>query len=181
MAKERARGLPAGFAAALCAPPQAPDMARLLRAIHSKPPVLDTTSREDISGLHALRDAVQRDLSVPDAALIIYALSPFSATRQLSALQYPQTTTCHSLLHTCPTRGDGARIPQTVGALREMGIDVQLGERAPVVVPVSSSSSPDEIQEDVEPVPTQKINLDLSLLLALVLDITRAPLPVQRE
>ncbi|OCH94600.1 hypothetical protein OBBRIDRAFT_831652 [Obba rivulosa] len=75
-----------------------------------------------------------------------------------------------------PTCGDDARIPQTVDALRGMGIDVQLGERAPGVVS-APSSSPNETQEHVDPVPTQKINLDLSLLVALVSDITHAPLP----
>ncbi|EMD37000.1 hypothetical protein CERSUDRAFT_95271 [Gelatoporia subvermispora B] len=75
-----------------------------------------------------------------------------------------------------PTCGDDARIPQTIAALREMGLEVQLGERAPGEVSTAHMSNAGETKE-TEPIPTQKVNLDLSLLLALVSDIAHAHLP----
>ncbi|KAI6128186.1 hypothetical protein EDD16DRAFT_177315 [Pisolithus croceorrhizus] len=63
------------------------------------------------------------------------------------------------------------RIARTVTILRDMGIDVQLGERSEVL--------PDNCHEvqQIELEPTSNINLDLSALIALVSDITHAPLP----
>lgn len=63
------------------------------------------------------------------------------------------------------------RIAGTVAILQDMGIDVQLGERTGVL--------PDECHEvpQIELQPTSNINLDLSVLIALVSDITHASLP----
>ena len=62
------------------------------------------------------------------------------------------------------------RIAHTIERLQEMGIDVQLGEQ-PVFQPQQQHRLP---QLD----PTFNINLDLSALIALVSDITHAPLPL---
>ncbi|RDB23624.1 hypothetical protein Hypma_009502 [Hypsizygus marmoreus] len=74
------------------------------------------------------------------------------------------------------------RILQTLQLLRGMGIDVELGERrgsdfpAPANEPSpASSSSPSTSSILLEP--TININLDLSVLIALISDLTHSPLP----
>lgn len=69
------------------------------------------------------------------------------------------------------------RIRQTVDMLQEMGIDVQLGECDFTPLPRSAP------KRRVAPrlLPTLKVNLDLSILIALVSDITHAPLPASAE
>jgi hypothetical protein len=61
------------------------------------------------------------------------------------------------------------RIPQTIQALEKMGIRVKLGESTPH--PPPSPSLPRAF------LPTTKVNLDLSLLVALISDTTHVPLP----
>ncbi|TFY60932.1 hypothetical protein EVJ58_g4825 [Rhodofomes roseus] len=70
-----------------------------------------------------------------------------------------------------------ARIGQTIDALRDVGIDVQLGEREIMSIPKSGPAKqcPSRLE------PTLKVNLDLSILIALVSDITHAPLPQSVE
>lgn len=72
------------------------------------------------------------------------------------------------------TNEDGSipdpRIAQTLGALKGMGIDVELGQRT-FIEPSSVDPCP------VSFVPTTNINLDLSVLIALISDLTHAPLP----
>ncbi|KAH9947792.1 hypothetical protein B0H21DRAFT_852125 [Amylocystis lapponica] len=68
------------------------------------------------------------------------------------------------------------RIAQTIQELQNMGIDVQLGERDIACLPTASTSQAYGVPSHrLEP--TSRINLDLSLLIALVSDITHAPLP----
>jgi len=62
------------------------------------------------------------------------------------------------------------RIPQTIQALENMGIQVKLGESIPH--PPPPPPSPPRVF-----FPTIKVNLDLSLLVALISDITHVPLP----
>lgn len=62
------------------------------------------------------------------------------------------------------------RITRTIAIIRDMGIDVELGLRR-------TQASPPKITSPIAFRPTRKINLDLSVLLALVSDITHAPLP----
>ena len=62
------------------------------------------------------------------------------------------------------------RIPQTIQALEKMGIQVKLGESTPHPPPLPAS--PPRVF-----LPTTKVNLDLSLLVALISDITHVPLP----
>lgn len=67
-----------------------------------------------------------------------------------------------------------SRIALTIRYLRDMGIDVQLGERQDPDVPAPP------LPTKVDPLrlqPTPRINLDLSVLIALVSDLTHAPLP----
>ncbi|KAJ1301063.1 hypothetical protein OPQ81_003481 [Rhizoctonia solani] len=69
-----------------------------------------------------------------------------------------------------------SRITRTVRELEAMGINVELGERPfppRLVAPTSAPPAP--------PQPTRRVNLDLSLIIALVSDLTHAPLPVNEE
>ncbi|KAJ7481589.1 hypothetical protein FB451DRAFT_1443950 [Mycena latifolia] len=77
-----------------------------------------------------------------------------------------------------PSAPDGAdpRVGQTLAGLRAMGIDVQLGER-PFLLPTCNTPLPPAPAPTRPLVPTQNINLDLSVLIALVSDLTHAPLP----
>ncbi|TFK31941.1 hypothetical protein BDQ12DRAFT_639392 [Crucibulum laeve] len=73
--------------------------------------------------------------------------------------------------------GSDPRIAKTIRCLRDMDIDVELGERSeaelPEVTPVRARSpSPSD-----PPEPSIRINLDLSVLIALISDLTHAPLP----
>ncbi|KAI8989153.1 hypothetical protein BD414DRAFT_415367 [Trametes punicea] len=70
------------------------------------------------------------------------------------------------------------RVAQTIKHLHDMGINVELGEREFSHVFRASSSSPSPSRR-LEP--TLRINLDLSLLIALVSDITHALLPASPE
>lgn len=75
--------------------------------------------------------------------------------------------------------GEGVdpRIAKTVHCLLDMGIDVQLGERGAVEMPLPSSSSSKSCTLE----PTTRINLDLSILIALISDLTHADLPNSLE
>ena len=66
------------------------------------------------------------------------------------------------------------RIPQTIKALEKMGIQVKLGESIPL--PPPSSPSPPRVF-----LPTTRVNLDLSILVALVSDTTHIPLPKSHQ
>jgi hypothetical protein len=72
-----------------------------------------------------------------------------------------------------------SRIAQTVRCLRDMGIDVELGERDNLKAPIGLSASPHTVVRILEP--TTRVNLDLSALIALVSDLTHAPLPQSTE
>lgn len=70
--------------------------------------------------------------------------------------------------------GNDPRIAHTIESLRNMGLSIKLGERAAIRQLVDSAPvlpSPPVL------IPTLQINLDLSILIALVSDLTHAPLP----
>ncbi|TFY81102.1 hypothetical protein EWM64_g2915 [Hericium alpestre] len=71
--------------------------------------------------------------------------------------------------------GNDPRIALTIDMLHNMGIDVQLGERSADDV-VRSSSEPSHSRA-MHLEPTRHINLDLSILIALVSDLTHSSLP----
>ncbi|KAG8692621.1 hypothetical protein FRC11_003480, partial [Ceratobasidium sp. 423] len=89
--------------------------------------------------------------------------------------EVPRVTLRLTRLQVDPTSTDepvDSRIIRTVKELEAMGIDVQLGERTfppRLVAPTSPPPAP--------PRPTRRVNLDLSLIIALVSDLTHAPLP----
>ncbi|KAG8743297.1 hypothetical protein FRC10_012260 [Ceratobasidium sp. 414] len=68
------------------------------------------------------------------------------------------------------------RIARTVRDLETLGIDVQLGER-----PFPPRLTALHMSPPAPPRPTLKINLDLSLIIALVSDLSHAPLPLTEE
>ncbi|TFY78097.1 hypothetical protein EWM64_g5915, partial [Hericium alpestre] len=71
--------------------------------------------------------------------------------------------------------GNDPRIALTIDILRDMGIDVQLGERATDEVVRSTLGPPPS--RDLHLEPTRHVNLDLSILIALVSDLTHSTLP----
>ncbi|KAI0649955.1 hypothetical protein C8Q79DRAFT_900550 [Trametes meyenii] len=64
-----------------------------------------------------------------------------------------------------------ARIAKTIQVIRDMGIDIELGERSLDHISQVPSTLPRRLE------PTIRVNLDLSILIALVSDITHSPLP----
>ncbi|KAG9127577.1 hypothetical protein FRC07_012057 [Ceratobasidium sp. 392] len=68
------------------------------------------------------------------------------------------------------------RIARTIQDLETLGIDVQLGEQ-PFPPRLSASSAP----PPTPPRPTLRVNLDLSLIIALVSDLSHAPLPSSED
>ncbi|KAJ3852605.1 hypothetical protein EV368DRAFT_40632 [Lentinula lateritia] len=88
----------------------------------------------------------------------------------------PRITLCLTRLNPNAEPTD-PRIAQTIQGLIDMGINVQLGERTLDEIPeVQSSTIPHPSSFIIEP--TTRINLDLSVLIALVSDLTHAPLPM---
>ncbi|KAF9467151.1 hypothetical protein BDZ94DRAFT_1186166 [Collybia nuda] len=69
------------------------------------------------------------------------------------------------------------RIAQTVRCLEDMGIDVELGERGEEELPVKRNPKPMSLIPPAPLEPTLHINLDLSVLIALISDLTHSPLP----
>ncbi|SJL10638.1 uncharacterized protein ARMOST_14029 [Armillaria ostoyae] len=72
------------------------------------------------------------------------------------------------------------RIAQTIQCLYDMGIDVALGERQDDEIPIVAEPPPLAL-EPLTLKPTRRINLDLSVLIALVSDLTHASLPQSIE
>ena len=93
--------------------------------------------------------------------------------------EVPQITLRLTRLDPFPDHGreNDPRISQTIQCLQDMGIAVELGERqpealpGPVIVTLPPSSLPGPLE------PTMHINLDLSVLIALISDLTHSPLP----
>ncbi|KAH7925327.1 hypothetical protein BV22DRAFT_1046828 [Leucogyrophana mollusca] len=92
----------------------------------------------------------------------------------------PQVTMRLTRLDPSPANEAGeeidSRIAKTVSCLRDMGIDVQLGEREDNQL-LSMAPQPSPIPFR----PTRHINLDLSSLIALVSDITHSALPTTSD
>ncbi|KAF7366638.1 hypothetical protein MSAN_00921700 [Mycena sanguinolenta] len=87
----------------------------------------------------------------------------------------PQVTLRLTRLNPSEPGEDDPRILQTIDCLRAMRIDVQLGEHVPSEIP-SPMPAP-QACSPAQLIPTANINLDLSVLIALVSDLTHAPLP----
>ncbi|KAF9224819.1 hypothetical protein BS17DRAFT_51543 [Gyrodon lividus] len=135
-----------------------------------------------------------RELLAAAKANPISVPAPFSGTISIPKLNTgPHPETCSSsaiipevtirLTRLDPSLNDdiGAkpdpRIEQTIRCLREMGVDVQLGERPHL----HSASSSEKRVETKMLEPTRNVNLDLSALIALISDITHSPLASTEE
>ena len=70
--------------------------------------------------------------------------------------------------------GNDPRIALTIQSLRDMGLSIQLGERGAIKQLTDSAPVTPSLPALI---PTHQINLDLSILIALVSDLTHAPLP----
>ncbi|KAJ7605050.1 hypothetical protein DFH06DRAFT_271747 [Mycena polygramma] len=97
--------------------------------------------------------------------------------------EIPRVTLRLTRLDVSPIRANGEpndpRIAQTVQCLRDMGLDVELGERPDSDIPIPMPKAPDPPAVALQP--TRQINLDLSVLVALASDLTHAPLPASVE
>ncbi|KAI0050264.1 hypothetical protein FA95DRAFT_1487539 [Auriscalpium vulgare] len=69
------------------------------------------------------------------------------------------------------------RIALTIRMLREMGLIVELGERNDALLDATASAPSPLVDPPLVVRPTTRINLDLSVLIALVSDLTHASLP----
>lgn len=92
---------------------------------------------------------------------------------QQSSMETGYTPMVHLRLSRLDNHSSDKRIVHTIEKLRGLGIIVELGSKE-VSVPTS-------LYQPVPFIMPQNINLDLSLLIALVTDITHAPLPGSRE
>ncbi|KAK0214288.1 hypothetical protein EDD85DRAFT_924506 [Armillaria nabsnona] len=92
----------------------------------------------------------------------------------------PRVTLRLTRLDPSETSEDGEptdpRIAQTIQCLYDMGIDVALGERQGDEIPIVAEPPP-SASVPLTLKPTRRINLDLSVLIALVSDLTHASLP----
>ncbi|KAJ7148024.1 hypothetical protein C8R46DRAFT_540646 [Mycena filopes] len=97
--------------------------------------------------------------------------------------EIPRITMRLTRLDISPVRPNGEdsdpRIVQTIQCLRDMGIDVELGERPESEIPIPIQKVPSPPRGPLQP--TRQINLDLSVLVALVSDLTHSPLPTSVE
>lgn len=72
------------------------------------------------------------------------------------------------------------RIAETINMIRDLGVEVVLGERDDSVISNSLLPKPIPTQyQNLEP--SLRLNLDLSILVALVSDLTHSPLPTSAE
>ncbi|KAF5384325.1 hypothetical protein D9615_003311 [Tricholomella constricta] len=96
--------------------------------------------------------------------------------------EIPQITIRLTRLDPSSTREteNDPRIAQTLHRLEEMGISVQLGERQETELPIPAPLDPLSSSPSPSPplYPSANINLDLSVLIALISDLTHAPLPM---
>ena len=150
----------------------------------------DDTDEEDLGPAQGLsrssrnenkldNSVIRMGRSLISAAELASRLIPTSSTGGIttsssSDTQTPRIRVTVRLTRLNPTPSNPSffdpRILQTVRALEGMGIQVKLGESIPH--PSPPPPSPPRVF-----FPTTKVNLDLSLLVALISDITHAPLP----
>lgn len=97
--------------------------------------------------------------------------------------EIPRVTLRLTRLDVSPFRANGEandpRIAHTVQCLRDMGIDIELGERLETEVLPPIPRAP--VAPPIPLQPTRQINLDLSVLVALVSDLTHSSLPSSVE
>jgi len=92
--------------------------------------------------------------------------------------EVPRVTLRLTRLDPSPSNGEvnDPRILKTIQCLQDMGVDVELGERRSEDLPASAKVTPSPAPP-VPLEPTIHVNIDLSVLIALISDLTHAPLP----
>ena len=120
--------------------------------------------------------------SLISAAKLASTLVPTASANEATTTTTPSSNDAHTsriqvtvrLTRLNPSPSDPShfdpRIPQTIRALEKMGIQVKLGESTSH--PPPPPPSPPRVF-----LPSLKVNLDLSVLVALISDITHVPLP----
>ncbi|KAG6835272.1 hypothetical protein H0H93_003239 [Arthromyces matolae] len=141
----------------------------------------DDSSYENMEGAQPTLAQTEFDNSVlrMGRALIAAArANPLEGTDEI-----PKVTLRLTRLEPSSTSENDPRIAQTVKLLLEMGVDVQLGERKEAELPVHVGSKPtgSSPSTSLSLIPTININLDLSVLIALISDLSHAPLPTSIE
>jgi len=131
----------------------------------------DSESENGSSGTTLAQAELDNSILVMGRALLAAARANPIPTQR--GLQTPSVTLRLTRLDT--TIDSDPRIGSTVDTLCHMGITVELGERSNDVTAKSDAI----LLRNVHPVfeTSRQINLDLSILIALVSDITHAPLP----
>ena len=137
----------------------------------------DNFSHPNLAQPHLDNSVIRMGKSLLDAA----AANPIEGTIEIPKVTFRLTRLDPELINEDGTEPD-ARIAQTLESLREMGIDVELGERTEHELPTITNPPVDRPPSPSLPlIPTLNINLDLSILIALISDLTHAPLPISVE
>ncbi|KAI0089623.1 hypothetical protein BDY19DRAFT_889252 [Irpex rosettiformis] len=141
----------------------------------------DSDSDEDIDSDHHIPTLAQTEL---DNSLVRMGRSLLAAARENplpGELGTPNVTIRLTRLDPSPINENehDPRIAQTIQELRGMGVDVQLGERSEAEVEVEGVDRKTHKLPQWQP--STVINVDLSILIAMVSDLTHAPLPLTVE
>ncbi|KAG6852306.1 hypothetical protein C0991_001073 [Blastosporella zonata] len=144
----------------------------------------DDSSYENMEGAQPTLAQTEFDNSILRMGRSLVAAAKANPLEGTS--ESPKITIRLTRLDPSPTlEKDGdPRLAETVHLLGEMGINVELGERQDSELPevVRSSSRSSSPSTPPPPLgPSVDINLDLSVLIALISDLTHAPLPTSIE
>ncbi|KAI0697354.1 hypothetical protein BC835DRAFT_1270412 [Cytidiella melzeri] len=139
------------------------------------------SDEDEDDSAHHLPTSAQKDF---DNTVLRMGKSLLAAARENplpGTMKIPTITMRLTRLKPFPTdeKEHDPRIAQTIQELRDLGIDVRLGEhRDPVAV---TEAEVNTVHAAPPWKPTMSINLDLSALIAIVSDLTHAPLSTSTE
>ncbi|KAJ7238505.1 hypothetical protein B0H12DRAFT_92326 [Mycena haematopus] len=123
------------------------------------------------------------ELSILQMGRILIEAANANPIEGVDGPEIPRVTIRLTRLDTSPFRPNGEpndpRIAHTVQCLRDMGVNVELGDRLESEIPIPMLQAP--APSPVQLQPTRQVNLDLSVLVALVSDLTHSPLPASVE
>ncbi|KAF8802371.1 hypothetical protein BYT27DRAFT_7226460 [Phlegmacium glaucopus] len=140
---------------------------------------LDDVNRPSLAQSELDNSVLKMGRSLIDAAKL--ESNPIEGTSETPKVTLRLTRLDPNIVNEDGTEPD-PRIAQTLDSLREMGIDVELGERTESELPILTNPITERPPSPSLPfIPTININLDLSILIALISDLTHAPLPTSIE
>ncbi|KAJ7057044.1 hypothetical protein C8F01DRAFT_1211146 [Mycena amicta] len=128
----------------------------------------DSDSEDEETSLPA---QAQLDNSVIRMARALLAAANVNCVDTSDGLKPPAITLRLTRLDPDKPGENDLRIAQTISVVRDMGISVELGDRS------QEKMSPLPAAKPIEVFPSLNINLDLSVLIAFVSDLTHSPLP----